>query len=112
MEKFDKSTGFSSKEIEIIKNRICKNIVEQLPNFPEYIEIELYFASSGAWLFYWKVIDLIPKDGLANKVILEVTVKLKRRFHDFVKNTEFKFNCIAEKTDNIYTPIISTKKIA
>jgi len=112
MEKFDKSTGFSNIEVVIIKDRLCKKIEEQLPSFPEYIDIELFFASRGAWLFYWKVIDLIPKDGIANKIILEVTVKLKKRYHDFVENTEFKFYCIAEVTDDLYTPKISIKKTA
>jgi len=112
MEKFDKSTGFTSKEIAVIKDRICRNIESQLPGFSEEIEREIFFSSSGAWLFYWNVIDLIPKDGVASKVILEVTVKLKKKYKDFVNDREFKFCCFAEVTEDVYTPIISAKKLA
>jgi len=112
MTKFDKSTGFKDKEIAIIKDRLCRKIESELPNFSNKVETEIFFSSSGAWLFYWNVIDVIPKNGLANKIILEVTVKLKKKYHLDIKDHEFKFCCFAEVTDDIYTPIISTKKLA
>lgn len=83
MEKFDISCGLTKKQIDITKYGVKNEIERSLPILPDAVETILFLQGSDAWTYKWGLTeknDKLPVDQIS----LEVIVKLKKEFHDFL----------------------------
>ena len=110
MSKLDASTGLTTKEIGAIKYNVKKEIARQLPELPDPVEIKLFFQGRDAWLFSWNLLNEDLPIESNDTISLEVTVKLKREFHDYRITTRQNFLCKVKMQEDIYRPKLSVTK--
>jgi len=109
--KFDSSTGLSIKEMEIIKYNIKNKISQKLPELPDHVETRLFFQGRDAWMFSWKLMNKDIPINSNEAIALEVTIKLKKEFHEYVTDTKFRYLCNVEMQEDLYHPKLSMRKI-
>jgi hypothetical protein len=109
MEKFDTSCGLAKDQIRAIKYSVKKEIAIQLPVLPEPVEMKLFFEGRDSWIYRWGLIET-KGEATIDKISLEVTVKLKKGFHDFLECKAYKFLCSLKLQKHIYHPKINLKR--
>lgn len=83
----------------------------EIPELPEEIEEILFLQGSSAWMFGWNITNKkIPVDKNEN-LFVEVTVKLKRKFHKYSECTQLKFLCKVKVSKDTYRSKVSIRKI-
>ena len=109
MQKFDKSCGLSEKEIGIIKFKIKRNIEEDLPRLPDFIETKLYFQARDPWVYSWNLENVSTNN---KSIKVKLTIKLKKEFHTYLDQKHYVFLCNAKVVEDLYRPEIIIHKTA
>ena len=74
----------------------------QLPELPDSVETKLFLRGRDAWVFNWGLLNTkLPLES--NEIVsLEVAVKLKKEFHNYMKIVHYKFLCNIKRQNDIY----------
>ncbi|EIC21660.1 hypothetical protein [Thiorhodovibrio frisius] len=99
-----------SKDLDVIKYSIKKKVSQQLPYLPDIIEEMLFMQGRIAWNYYWTLLDLSTDGSARPKMKIEVTVKLKKEFHQFCSDVQHVFSCSVQVTEDFYHPRVIVKK--
>lgn len=111
---FTTTCGLSKQEIAIIKHNVRNGIFRQLPVLPDKIETILFFQGRDAWIFGWSLLkQRSQSESNVTTISLEVVVKLKKEFHDYLNIKQFKYSCkVKLNRDDLYHPKTIIKNIA
>jgi len=103
------SCGLSSKQIGIVKYVIKNAVGLKLPEFPEHVEMKLFFQGRAAWTYSWRLLGQNIQDQ-SLPISIEVDAKLKKEFMQYQKRTRYTFICKVQLQQDIYSPKISIRE--
>ncbi len=112
MKRLDASAGLSANAIDTIKYHIKKKIERELPELPDAVETRLFLEGRTPWSFYWKLLNSDVPISENEIILIEVTAKLKREFHQHGAIAQHTFRCKVRTTEDVYRPSVSIKRIA
>ncbi len=110
MRKFDTSSGLSQKQIGSVKYNIKQMILRQLPLLPEIVENKLFLQGRDPWIYGWELKNNQFPIESKHIISIEVVVRLKKEFHQYVEQTQYTFLCKVKLTEDTYRPKVSIAK--